>query len=123
MYTIGWGRVLGMLHLHKGEFQVLAGHVLTGREEVKPAIWTPNYMTTLTVVGLGVAKLYTLEHAGTRTGRDQSLVLLVSRREFFRVWTCLDITFAPDLFFRLCGPHLPHNEVKVNQFLLGVIHI
>ena len=27
-------RVLEMLYLHEEEFQVLAGHVLTGREEV-----------------------------------------------------------------------------------------
>ncbi|EDL82951.1 rCG23685 [Rattus norvegicus] len=29
-----------MLHLHEEEFQVLAEHVLVGREEVKPVIWS-----------------------------------------------------------------------------------
>jgi len=27
-------KVLGMLHLHEEEFQVLPGHILIGREEV-----------------------------------------------------------------------------------------
>ena len=37
-------RVLGMLHLHEEEIRVLAGHVLLGREEVKPLIWPSHYL-------------------------------------------------------------------------------
>jgi hypothetical protein len=37
--------VLGMLHLHAEECQVLAGHVLIGRKKVKPVIWPPDYKT------------------------------------------------------------------------------
>ena len=42
------------LHLHKGELQVLVGHVLTGREEVKAVIWPPGYVTTSGVAEAGV---------------------------------------------------------------------
>jgi hypothetical protein len=46
--------LLGVLHLHKGELQVLVGHVLTGREEVKAVIWPPGYVTTSGVAEVGV---------------------------------------------------------------------
>lgn len=36
--------VLGMLHLHGEEFQMLAGHVFIERKKVKPVIWPPGYM-------------------------------------------------------------------------------
>lgn len=36
--------VLGMPHLPEEEFQVLAGHILIGREEVKPVIWPLGYL-------------------------------------------------------------------------------
>ena len=35
-----------MFHLHEEEFQVLAGCVLIGREEVKPVTWPLGYVTT-----------------------------------------------------------------------------
>lgn len=42
-----------MLHLHEEEFQILAGHVLIGREVVKFIIWLPGYMTSSRVVEVG----------------------------------------------------------------------
>lgn len=39
-------KVLGRVHLHEEEFQVLAGNVLTGKEEVKPIFWPPDYVTS-----------------------------------------------------------------------------
>jgi hypothetical protein len=35
-----------MLYLYDEELQVLAGNVLTRREEVKPRIWPLDYVTT-----------------------------------------------------------------------------
>ena len=32
--SLAGAEVLGMLHLHEEEFQVLAGHVLIGREDI-----------------------------------------------------------------------------------------
>lgn len=60
-----------MLHLHKGELQVLVGHVLTGREEVKAVIWPPGYVTS------GVAEV-----------RPNKL-------RAPEVWTRLNLTLAP----------------------------
>jgi hypothetical protein len=42
---------------YKEEFQVLAGHVFLRREEVKPVIWPPSYLTTSSVVVVGVTRL------------------------------------------------------------------
>lgn len=38
--------MLGMLHLNEEKFQVTAGHVLMGRNEVKFGIWTKGCVTT-----------------------------------------------------------------------------
>ena len=38
------GEVLGMLHLHEEESQVLAGHALIGRKTTKSVIWAPRYL-------------------------------------------------------------------------------
>ena len=46
--------VLGMLHLHEKEFQVLPGHVFIGKEEVKPGMWPPGYMTISRVAEVGI---------------------------------------------------------------------
>jgi hypothetical protein len=46
--------VLGMLHLHEEEFQVLAGHILMWREEAKPVIWQLGYETTSMIVEVGI---------------------------------------------------------------------
>lgn len=46
--------VLGMLHLHEKEFQVLAGHILIGKEEVKPVMWLLGYVTISRVAKVGV---------------------------------------------------------------------
>ena len=60
--------VLGMLHLHEEEFQVLAGYVLIGREEVKPIIWPPGYMTISRVVEVGVVRLMCAGTCRSRQG-------------------------------------------------------
>lgn len=45
--------VLGTPHLHEEEVQVLAGYDLIRKEEVKPAMWPPDYMTTSRVAKVG----------------------------------------------------------------------
>lgn len=57
MYIIGLCWVLGMLSFHGEEFQVLAGKVVVGREEIKPVIWLSGYVTTLMVVKVGIIGL------------------------------------------------------------------
>jgi hypothetical protein len=47
------GEVLGMLHLHKEEFQVLA----VGRREVKLVIWPSGYVTISRVMKVGVPRI------------------------------------------------------------------
>lgn len=49
--------MLGMLHLHEEEFQVLARHVLLGREELEPVIWPSGYRTTSERAEVGVSRL------------------------------------------------------------------
>ena len=64
--------VLGMLHLHEEEFQVLAGHVLIGREEVRPvtlACWLCDYLQG--GEGRGSHSLHRLGHAGPEQGGRQ----------------------------------------------------
>ena len=68
MCILGWAGVLGMLHLHEEEFQVLAGYVLIGREEVKPIIWPPGYMTISRVVEVGVVRLMCAGTCRSRQG-------------------------------------------------------
>ena len=51
--SLAGAEVPGTLHLIK----VLTGHVLIGREEVKPVIWPPSYLTTSSVVVVGVTRL------------------------------------------------------------------
>ena len=46
--------MLGVFNLHEEEFQVLAGHVLIVREEVKPIIWSLSYVTASRVMEVGV---------------------------------------------------------------------
>lgn len=53
-----------MLRLPKERFQVLAGHILIGKEEVKSLIWPPGYITTSVVVGVEVAGICAPEDAG-----------------------------------------------------------
>ena len=83
-----------MLHLHEEEFQVFAGHVLTGSEDIKAVIWPPGYMTTS-----GVAEVKAIQAmcAGTfrpRARRDQSYFYRSLQDKIFRVRTCLDIPLA-----------------------------
>jgi hypothetical protein len=59
-----------MLHLHEKKFQVLAGHVLIGREEDNPVIQAPSYMTTTTVVEVGVARISAGNAGPEQRGRD-----------------------------------------------------
>lgn len=80
-----------MLNLHEEESLVLAGHVLIGREEVKPIIWTPGFVTTSKVVEVVVP----LWHADSE---EEGVILNPASREILGVWTCLDLT-------RACFPH------------------
>lgn len=62
-----------MLNLHEEEFQVLAGCVLIGRDEAKPVIWTPGYVTTSMVVEVWVTRIHALPwHAGPEQGGSNS---------------------------------------------------
>jgi hypothetical protein len=55
-----------MPHLHEKEFQVLAGHILIGKEEVKPVMWLPGYVTISRLAEVGVVQA---KCAGTRRPR------------------------------------------------------
>lgn len=62
---------LGMLHLREEEFHVLSGHVIIGREEVKPVVWPPGYMNGYLKgsSGEGHRSMYP-GHAGSEEGRS-----------------------------------------------------
>ena len=45
--------VLGMLHLHKEEFQLLARSMHIVTEEDKTKIWLPDNMTTARLIEVG----------------------------------------------------------------------
>lgn len=66
--------LLGMLHLHEEEFQAFAGCVLIGREEVKPIIWPPGYVTTSSRAEVGVV----LQAGSMRTQSKEGTVLTPS---------------------------------------------
>lgn len=66
---VGTG-VLGMLHLHKEEFQALAKHAHIGRDKVKLVIWPPGYMTTSRVSEVRVIQATGMGHAGPEQGRS-----------------------------------------------------
>ena len=79
--------VVGMFHLHEKEFQVLAGHVFKGR--------LCGYLNG--GGGRGHKDLFSVA-CRPSTRRKQSLLLPVSRWDFFQVWIHLDLTLAPDPF-------------------------
>ena len=81
MYII---KVLEMPPLHEEEFQVLAGHVLTGKEEVKPVIWPPGYVTISRVAEVGVCKAY-LHQDMPAQSKEEVIPLDVSGGEFWRL--------------------------------------
>jgi hypothetical protein len=67
--------VLGRVLLHEEYFQVLAGHVLIGREEAKPVIWPPGYVTSSRVAEVGAGypyRLHALEHEDPEEGKELS---------------------------------------------------
>lgn len=76
---------------------MLSGLVLLGREEVKPVIWAPGYVTTSVVVEVRVAKIHVQEHAGPEQGGGTAHSYQ-SKEEIFGVWTCLNLALTPDLF-------------------------
>ena len=51
-----------MFYFHEDKFQVLAGHVFTGRDEVKPVICLLGYVTTSVGRG-GACSSHAPEHA------------------------------------------------------------
>ena len=59
--------VLGMIHLHEEDFQVLLGYILIRREEVKPVIWPSGYVTEV-----GVMKANCTRTCRPRARRKQS---------------------------------------------------
>lgn len=63
-----------MLHLQEEEFQVIAGHVLIGREEV---IWSPGYMTMPKVSEVGDHKAYVSWGMQAQSREGAVLLLLV----------------------------------------------
>jgi hypothetical protein len=68
-----------MLHFHEEESQVLAGHVLIGRKEVKPAIWPQGSVTTSMMVEAKVEETMCTGACRPRTRSEQPLLLRVSR--------------------------------------------
>ena len=90
MYII---KVLEMPPLHEEEFQVLAGHVLTGKEEVKPVIWPPGYVTISRVAEVGVLRSVS---AGTCLPRARRKTVPSLGMRFLGVWTSLNLTLDLD---------------------------
>lgn len=43
-----------MHHLHEEEFEVLAEHILKGKEDIKPTIWPLGYVPISRVIEVGV---------------------------------------------------------------------
>jgi len=82
-------KVLRMLQLHEEKSQVLVGHVLVGREEVKPVIWPPGYMTASRVSEVGL-----MQATWARTAKQS--YTCQSQDKIFRVWTHLGLTLPPD---------------------------
>lgn len=58
---------------------MVAGYILIGREEVKPTISPPGYVTTSMVVEVEVARVCVLDYGGPEQGQgDHCLLLPVS---------------------------------------------
>ena len=104
MCILGWAGVLGMLHLHEEEFQVLAGYVLIGREEVKPIIWPPGYMTISRVAKVGVIRLTCFGKCRPRA-RTKEPYSCWFQDEIFRVWTHFNLSLVPDGLSQFLGLH------------------
>jgi hypothetical protein len=83
-----------MLHLYEEKFQILARHVLIGREEVKLIIWTPGYMTISRVVEMGSYRLVVREHADTGQGGN-SPNSYGSQDKILGDWIHPELTLAP----------------------------
>jgi hypothetical protein len=103
--------VLGMLHLHGEQFQILLGHVLIGREEDKSVIWPPAYVTNSRVEEVRVIQAMCIETRRARARRQQSEYAFLFEEESFRVWVCLHLisfllwTTSPN-----CVAFWPHNK-------------
>jgi hypothetical protein len=54
--------------VHRNSFGFSDGHLFIWRQEVKPVIWQPGYISTSTVMEVGVARLHSPEHAGPEQG-------------------------------------------------------
>lgn len=105
--------VLGMFHLPEKEFQVLAGRVLKGREEAKPALWPPGYLATSRVAEVGVVESLCTRTCRLTGRREQTVLPLVGSGQDFRVCTHHNLTLAPDRLPRLYS-------FLVSQWLKGM---
>ena len=106
-------QVLGRVLLHEEYFQVLAGHVLIGREEVKPVIWPPGYVTPSRMVQMGVVRFMcpgTYRHRAKR--RQTVLLLLVSGQDIYVFWIHLDLSLAPDWLPQSHAFPAPHSMIS-----------
>ena len=78
--SLAGAEVLGMIHLHEEDFQVLLGYILIRREEVKPVIWPSGYVTTSKVQEVSECPRATFPGlCRPRKGSEPSLLLLISR--------------------------------------------
>jgi len=85
---------MGMLPLHEEEFQVLAGYVLIGRQEVLPVVWSPGYMTTSRMAEVGILRLACAGTCRPRARRKTVLFLSASGQDLSGFGH--DFTLAPD---------------------------
>lgn len=89
-----------MLHSHDEEIQVLAGHVLLGREEVKPVLWPSGLPQRR---GGGDLQGCWTVACRPRIRRGRSLFLPVSRWDFQGLYTSWPLCYPlPQLHSSLC---------------------
>lgn len=92
-YTLLAGaKVLGMFLLHKEEFQVLVGHVLTGKGEVQPVIWPLGYVTTSRMAEIRIIRCRCTGSCRPEQGGSSP----IPEEEIFWGWICLNLILAPD---------------------------
>lgn len=67
------------------------GHVFIKREEVKPLIWRPGYLTSSMVVVVGGHKATCVRTYRSEKGGTKSTPASLRMRFSFRIWTCLEL--------------------------------
>lgn len=85
---------VGRLPLPEEEFQVLAGYVLIGRQEVLPVVWSPGHMTTSRMAEVGILRHACAGTCRPRARRKTVLFLSASGQDFSGFGH--DFTLAPD---------------------------